>query len=346
MFWDDLRVSKEYGKDFEKLNSLSSNLVQCFEITNIHEWRKENIVNKKPFPSPEFSSDKSSGMFPPPSQFFFLEFKVKYSCEGTKGVIAQQGIFVACLPCGSLTDKVFEKAIEMQKNYNGKEDIIRETKPDDQDHLVKAIYNDAKEIEGKSFREIVSEGKYCFILDMYARIYNLPIRKFPLRTFSDRRLVSQTIMFGDEEGLDNDQKKLIVENASCDIPTTIDLVYLFLLFLSTKNVTVQILRDSNEKQNKARARKGKLPLSIYKVLTIDPNKIHKEYLPASGSGGTGISPRFHFCRGHFKQFSEEKPLLGKYAGTWFWTLQMRGKKSQGEVRKDYKVLPATTEEAK
>jgi hypothetical protein len=46
---------------------------------------------------------------------------------------------------------------------------------------------------------------------------------------------------------------------------------------------------------------------------------------------------FHFCRGHFKTYTEEKPLFGKYVGDFWWDAHARGSIKKGLVTKDYKI---------
>ena len=46
---------------------------------------------------------------------------------------------------------------------------------------------------------------------------------------------------------------------------------------------------------------------------------------------------FHFCRGHFKTYTAEKPLFGKYIGTFWWDVHARGSIKVGIVTKDYNV---------
>ena len=46
---------------------------------------------------------------------------------------------------------------------------------------------------------------------------------------------------------------------------------------------------------------------------------------------------FHFCRGHFKVYTTEKPLFGKYVGTFWWDAHARGSIKKGIVTKDYDI---------
>lgn len=56
--------------------------------------------------------------------------------------------------------------------------------------------------------------------------------------------------------------------------------------------------------------------------------------PAKGS-----SQRIHFRRGHFKEYTSERPLFGKYVGAFWWEAHAAGNADIGEVKKDYRILP-------
>jgi hypothetical protein len=45
----------------------------------------------------------------------------------------------------------------------------------------------------------------------------------------------------------------------------------------------------------------------------------------------------HLVRGHFKHYSDEAPLFGKYTGWWWWTPQLRGSVHHGIVDKNYRI---------
>jgi len=46
--------------------------------------------------------------------------------------------------------------------------------------------------------------------------------------------------------------------------------------------------------------------------------------------------RVHMCRGHFKEYTEDHRLFGKYTGLYWWQPYVRGQK-EGIVIKDYEV---------
>lgn len=114
-------------------------------------------------------------------------------------------------------------------------------------------------------------------------------------------------------------------------------IWLALSFLHCKNVIVQSTEPSLKLQ-KARERRGKLPLFTFKTLEIKPmTKILRE----EGESETkGLAHALHICRGHFKDF-QQGPGLGKNHahGLYWWDSQVRGNRQVGAVIKDYKVSP-------
>ena len=78
------------------------------------------------------------------------------------------------------------------------------------------------------------------------------------------------------------------------------------------------------------ARKGK-PLVTFKRLHIKP---HKSHAPSGEHGEGGVA--VHIVRGHFKTYTEERPLFGKRTGTYWWQPMLRGTENRF-VLKDYEV---------
>jgi hypothetical protein len=103
-------------------------------------------------------------------------------------------------------------------------------------------------------------------------------------------------------------------------------------FLHCKNVK-SIAQSPPAKVQKKRLSAGKPPLCTYHILNIQPMR---QVLVREGGGETGTAGQraFHICRGHFKTYSSEKPLLGRAAGTFWWPQQVRGSKQHGVVVSD------------
>ena len=53
----------------------------------------------------------------------------------------------------------------------------------------------------------------------------------------------------------------------------------------------------------------------------------------------GIARALHICRGHFAHYTAEHPLFGKYTGTFYRPMHLRGSVENGVVVKDYLIHP-------
>lgn len=108
-----------------------------------------------------------------------------------------------------------------------------------------------------------------------------------------------------------------------------------LCFLHAKNVAVKKSEAPTVHQMRAWRKKDK-PFFRYHTITI-----HGQATRAIGGHGghTGAHHAVHICRGHFKRFTPEKPLLGKHVGIYWWPMMLRGSKEEGVVVKDYRIKP-------
>jgi len=100
----------------------------------------------------------------------------------------------------------------------------------------------------------------------------------------------------------------------------------FLTLLNCSNVSRQEHHPSGQLQ-KARTRRGKLPLFSYWTLNLDVTSSER----TDDCGGTHASPRLHLRRGHTRQ---HRP------GKWCWiNPHAVGNKRLGIVHKDYAMRP-------
>lgn len=120
-----------------------------------------------------------------------------------------------------------------------------------------------------------------------------------------------------------------------------DLLYVFLqpflLALSFLNCARSSLRvvDPDAAKNRLRARHGVKPLLRYHIIEIEAMK---ELLRTDGSVETvGLRKALHICRGHFATYTEDRPLFGKHAGTFWVPAHVRGRSENGVVVSDYRV---------
>jgi hypothetical protein len=85
---------------------------------------------------------------------------------------------------------------------------------------------------------------------------------------------------------------------------------------------------SHPKLNRARIKRGKLPLFEHRILKI-AHRQHKRVYGEAGSRGDYAPMRGHFVRGHFKT---------RRTGIFFWHPHARGSFERGSIVKDYEVM--------
>lgn len=105
----------------------------------------------------------------------------------------------------------------------------------------------------------------------------------------------------------------------------------FFLVLHCVNVK-RVLIPSNPKMRKKRQKKGRSPLVSFYTLELEPTSKKERQKQTEGLWRS----RVHLCRGHFKRYTAERPLFGKYEGLYWWNPQARGK-GRGYVVKDYRL---------
>ncbi len=105
-------------------------------------------------------------------------------------------------------------------------------------------------------------------------------------------------------------------------------------FTHCKNVTSEENIPPEKPSGKHRRAHG-APLTRYYTLEIEPMKT---ILRREGrSQEVGLERALHICRGHFATYSDEKPLFGKYSGTFWKPQHIKGNNKSGEIVKDYAV---------
>lgn len=107
-----------------------------------------------------------------------------------------------------------------------------------------------------------------------------------------------------------------------------------LSLLHCRNVEIRD-RPISRQQRRVAERSGK-PAITYKELVIDAFRRQVRY-ETSQSGESEIKRALHICRGHFATYTDDNPLFGKYTGTFWRPMHVRGDKAAGEIRKTYKI---------
>lgn len=78
---------------------------------------------------------------------------------------------------------------------------------------------------------------------------------------------------------------------------------------------------------------------IFSFHTIDINPSVNVLRTEGRISENGISKALHICRGHFAHYTTEKPLFGKYTGTFYRPMHVRGNSEQGSSVSNYRVHP-------
>lgn len=108
--------------------------------------------------------------------------------------------------------------------------------------------------------------------------------------------------------------------------------------LNCQNITTERV-DPDAKLSKKHRKKHKRPLVSYHVLKLSlPGERVDEERPRKPVQGIN---RLHLVRGHTATYSQERPLFGKYEGTFWVPAHARGNKKRGVLLKDYEVQKAS-----
>ena len=109
-----------------------------------------------------------------------------------------------------------------------------------------------------------------------------------------------------------------------------------LKLLNCKNIQSEIIK-APEALNKKRRKTGKQEIFNYHVLNVVVPGKKRGYSPATEPLSHN---RLHLCRGHFKEYTTDHPLFGRYTGLYWWQPQVRGQNKYGMVIKDYNIQGA------
>jgi len=109
-----------------------------------------------------------------------------------------------------------------------------------------------------------------------------------------------------------------------------------MLLLECKNIVTEDVPTPPKRKMKRGSIKTFLPEFSYKTLKVIVGGKRR------ASSGCGISSgnhqnRQHLCRGHFKTFTEDKPLMGRAVGRFWWNSSVRGNPALGVVDKEYVI---------
>lgn len=93
--------------------------------------------------------------------------------------------------------------------------------------------------------------------------------------------------------------------------------------------------DYNRQQWRNRKRQGVEPYT-FKVIQIDPQRTTTVDRGADHKGPSGLTP-LHIVRGNFATYTEDRPLFGRYTGTFWRPAHVRGSAEGGVIEHAYEV---------
>lgn len=108
-------------------------------------------------------------------------------------------------------------------------------------------------------------------------------------------------------------------------------------FLNCSN-TQQVLVRRPLRDRKFGSTRGPKPLLTYRLIhVVAEQKVTKtqRWAEAGDDEGTAL----HICRGHFRTYTGDAPLFGKYVGTFWVPAHARGDAKHGLTIRDYVVHP-------
>jgi len=178
---------------------------------------------------------------------------------------------------------------------------------------------------------------FCFSWDSEGKKW-IPLKLF-YNVFRDESSKTLSIGIAKSELLKSyakDNNKNITQEIE-DETNTKGICYLiminyFLKLINCKNITTET-NPPDEKLNKKRKLLKKQPIFTYKTLVLKPTGKFQETIPKHL-----WENRIHLCRGHFKTYTEEKPLFGRITGSFWWQPCVKGRNKSGIVLKDYEVI--------
>lgn len=183
-----------------------------------------------------------------------------------------------------------------------------------------------------AFPAFVSKAESCDRV-FAARIFSECFGRFTdwelcLFVFTDKDgLAAVNILVG--EGLNkaatDEQRKAI--NDVCQ--SVYHILGFAFTFAHCKNV--EKIDSTNELQPTAKIMR-RLSLPSMKRYTL---KIDGAETGRGVASGVGRSPAYHLCRGHFANYTPERPLFGKLTGKFWIPAHTKGNRKSGSVEKNY-----------
>ena len=112
--------------------------------------------------------------------------------------------------------------------------------------------------------------------------------------------------------------------------------------MNCRNIGTVLVKRSKGHQKKFKKQTGKSLLS-YRVIKVHLDKKNRAITLKSNKHSdeeVDVAPELplHAVRGHFKEYTKERPLFGRLVGRWWWPPSQRGDKKEGEIIKEYDIV--------
>jgi hypothetical protein len=276
---------------------------QCVEASNIARFFEQSYV-ESPIKFDSFWTDLKSLV--PPFEHFFIEWEKPY---GIPTGLRMGVLFLACSP-------------------DIAEGVVRTLMGPNADATPKKI---------STYREL--SPKWIFITLDFMEFSNTEHRNIS----GLRGPYHIGVAAVSEEGslLDwwfSHGTSAISKEESIELAISSLVAWTALAMMNCSNIDT-IAHIAPEPFQRARARRGKLPLVSYRTIQVNmektPRTIAAERLPEVDEEGR---VRLHQKRGHMKDYRKGKGLFGKYKGLWYWGPSLAGSSEAGVVVSDYKVV--------
>lgn len=99
---------------------------------------------------------------------------------------------------------------------------------------------------------------------------------------------------------------------------TLVILKALMLIIACKNVITEVKQPSKV-LNRMRARKKKPLMKPYNIFKVVRNNKPKQNGRKIKGKSISESKELTHCPGHFKTYTDDKPLFGKHVGTWWWS---------------------------
>lgn len=106
--------------------------------------------------------------------------------------------------------------------------------------------------------------------------------------------------------------------------------------MSCKNVGMELVA-APAALNKKRLKKNKTPVFAYRTLVVDLRGSRTVRPGAQADSPGSATQPLHIRFGHYKTYTEERPLFGKHVGRYWWQPVTKGDLAHGKVVKRYKL---------